>query len=87
MEQVNDLFFANLAINYNTKNNQKLENIVKKILSDRLKSAKYINRPIKKREILKIKLSAINEYTEFIILNDKEFTKLIEELENDQPKE
>jgi hypothetical protein len=66
-------------INYNSKRNVHLAEIVRKILSERLDRSEYINRPIHKDLI---KLKPIGHKSEFIILEDDEFIEFFEELEN-----
>ena len=68
-------------INYNLKRDVRLDLIVQKILLEKISPAKYINRAKTKRIQQKLKLTPISEHTEFIILEDKEFTALFKELE------
>jgi hypothetical protein len=68
-------------INYNLKRDIRLELIVQRILSEKLPPAKYINRAKTKQIPQKLKLTPISEHTEFIILEDQEFTQLFKDLE------
>lgn len=79
MQENHDLLPTWQKINYNSKRNIHLAEIIRKILSERLNGSEYINRPIPKDLI---KLKPIGHKSEFIILEDDEFIEFFEELEN-----
>ena len=66
-----------LHSNYN-KHYVKL--VIRRGFLERLSKAKYINRAKTTKVTKKLKLTPINEYTEFIILENLEFTQLLEDL-------
>lgn len=81
MRELSDSLPTWQKINYNLDRDIRLELISRMILLEKIDPAKYINRAKTKQIKHKLKLKPINEHTEFIILEEHEFTQLFKELE------